>query len=322
MPKKQKKYKVESKSLTKKLNLPADKLAEKIKGLTPAKVNQILANLDKADFDFQYAKLPAAVKQYVDLNKGNPAPRKPGVFRGAEPFTEKIPNVTPEQSQAMNFLLQRSLPEAFINEKATPEQIATARKQGLGGVLEELGQKDLGPLGAQLEAMFGHMQNPILQGILNPALGNDVQVLFPSQLQGHNKGIENLLAQLAVPLAQAGIANAPAALEYLQAHGPEAYQYLKAGAQGIGNYVGQSRPVQQGREYAEAILGIPGLAREAKQAIGESFTNPELYGGIPAGAYQGAQDLYGFAKTLPGEAYKDVSSLLSTLGSYIPRRKQ
>jgi hypothetical protein len=88
-----------------------------------------------------------------------------------------------------------------------------------------------------LEQMFGHMQNPILQGFLNPSMGQNNQVLFPSQMQNQmNPELEGLFGELAQKYIPQGLNyasnNLPAAYEGLQGLGQQGFQY---GQQAGGN---------------------------------------------------------------------------------------
>jgi hypothetical protein len=236
-------------------------------------------------------------------------------------------------------------------------------QQGLPGLLEQLRTPYQSPMMQQVEDIFGHLQNPILQNLLYPdqrfAAGRS---LFPSEIEQEYmqtpmqqyeppSAISNLLSSLgkhyyetqALPWLQnkenlqwLGEEGIPQAYNQAMNYGNQAYNYAAGSrpGQGISNILGHLGNAanigkQNVGEFAELIMGIPELAQAGRKTFGESLHNPELYGGIPARAYQGVQsglsglqDLYGFAKTLPGEAYNDISSVLNKLGSYLPRRNK
>lgn len=225
MAKSQQKYKVESRSLTRLLNLPPEMLSKKLKELPLAKVNQVMSALNPEDYKFQYGQLSPSQKQYVDLNVGTPAPREAGVFRGKPEHFEKIPTLTPQQSKAAYALLQSVVPEAFLPENATEQQRAVAQMQGLPGYIKQLSQPS--PFESQLTSMFGHLQNPILQGLIAPQIGNQPKVLYPSELAQQGSGLAPLLAQLAIPAVQAGVNQLPGAYEWAQENVPQYYQQAK-----------------------------------------------------------------------------------------------
>ena len=287
MPKIPKKYKVDSGSLTKKINESVHDPA-KFQRMSQVEKNQILAAIQGSpDYQRLYATLNPSDKQYVDRNIGSPKPRKGGVTRGEEPYYENIPSLTPEQSTAAYSLLGAAVPEAFLGKDATPEQIEQARSQGVPGLLRELGKPS--QLENQLSSMFGHLQNPILQGIMNPYLSQpSPQVLFPSQLgQQSTQGLESLLSQLAVPAVQYGIENAPAAYDYLQQNIPGAYQYAKD----LGQQAYESTPGHFARGAFAGITDPFGSLQETGQAFGNI-------------------------------GKEKLQSLMNALGSYIPRRGQ
>ncbi|CAB4127763.1 hypothetical protein UFOVP97_28 [uncultured Caudovirales phage] len=300
-------------------------------------------------------------EKYFNANRGKGslgATWNKGQKGGGEPIN--IPQELPKETQDYKDLL---LKEAQI---------------GLPGLLQQLRTPYQSPMNQQVEGIFGHLQNPILQNLLNPdqrfAAGRS---LFPSEIENEYQqmqqqqpsAIGSLLSSLgkhyyeteAVPWLQKpenlqwlGEQGIPQAYNQASNYGNQAYDYAKnsRAGQGIGDILEYLGAMKQGfgrdaediggylgmmgqglgqdaSEYADFFRGIPGLAREGVQSFGQSFQNPELYGGIPARAYQGVQSGLGglqnlgrFAKTLPGEAYNDISSLLSKLGSYLPSRNK
>src|ERR1700752_3644494 len=151
----------ESKSLNKKINKVIQK--KSLGGLSLSEMNQVLSALQGShSYDQLYKSLNPEQKQYVDLNIGNPEGREAGLFRSKKPHFEKISQLTPEQSRAAYAFLENTIPEAFLPENSTKEQIAAAKSQGLTGLLQELSKSYESPLNTQLNAMFGHMANPVL----------------------------------------------------------------------------------------------------------------------------------------------------------------
>lgn len=279
-----------SKSLNKKINQAVQ--SGSLRGLSLSEMNQVLSTLQGSpSYDQLYKSLNPEQKQYVDLNIGNPEGREAGLFRSKKPYFEKISNLTPEQSRAAYAFLENTIPEAFLPENATQEQIAAAKQQGLSGTLSALEKPYESPLNTQLNQMFGHMANPVLQNFLNPQMGNQPQVLFPSQLaQQPNAGLENILGQLAQQYIPQGLGyaaqNAPAALNYAGDLAGQGFQY---GKQGLQNAYQKAAP------YAQNLYG---------------------------GASEFANKFARVAPRVPGRMYKDISSLLSALGSYIPGRQK
>lgn len=283
----------ESKSLNKKINKAIQ--SKSLSGLSLSEMNQVLSALQgNPSYDQLYKSLNPEQKQYVDLNIGNPEGREAGLFRSKKAHYEKISQLTPEQSRAAYAFLENTIPEAFLPENATKEQIAAAKQQGLSGTLSALEKPYESPLNTQLNSMFGHMANPVLQNFLNPQQGNQPQVLFPSQLPQHYAqqnqqsigGMQDLLGQLGGQAGQYALQNLPEGLNYA---GNLAGQGLQYGQQGLQNAYQSVAP------YAQ-----------------------DLYGGASAFANKFAR----VAPRVPGRMYKDISSLLSALGSYIPGRQK
>lgn len=276
-------YKVKSKTITKKINEAVHNLA-KFQGMSQSEKNQILSAI-KGTPDYQrlYASLNPSDKQYIDLNIGNPEPGEAGVLRPKKPHFEKIANLTPEQSKGAYAFLEQTIPEAFLPENATPEQVQAAKMQGLPGVLSELGKPYESPLNTQMNQMFGHMANPVLQNFLNPQQGNQPQVLFPSQLPQHyaeqnqqiNPSIQNLLGQLGGQAGQYALQNAPGAFNYAQQNAPAAYEALRGlGQQGY----------QAAAPYAQnAYQGAQNLYGQGREAFGNIAGGFEGMGPILAG---------------------------------------
>jgi hypothetical protein len=222
-------------------------------------------------FNRHITSQPAYQKQQAQAQSGftpSGAP-KPSFLKGSPAGSEMIETMTPDQKAFVESLLP------VIAERLTP-------------LLNQLGTSPRTEMSSQIEQMFGHMNNPILQGLMNQGYRQNAQVLFPSQLaqQGSNDTLNALLGGLAQQYSP-DIAN----------YGYDiASEYLPRLAQGAGN-LGRAG-MNQAQQYGEAIMGIPQLLREGGKSFGESFQNPELYGGIPAG----------------------LSNLLGKLGSYLPQR--
>ncbi len=98
------------------------------------------------------------------------------------------------------------------------EEALDAYRNAYPGLLQELAKPSETGMSKQLQSMFGHMQNPILQGLMNPGSSQGSQVLFPSQIaqQSSGGGIDALLGQLAQQYApQAANFGYDMASEYL-----------------------------------------------------------------------------------------------------------
>lgn len=150
--------------------------------------------------------------------KGQYSPPKAEFGKEQPAYLERAPKKTPAQ-------------EAFINS------LSPLLSKELPGFFNELRKPASTSMSSGLEQMFGHMQNPILQGFLNPSMGQNNQVLFPSQLaQQGNPGLENLMGQLAQQFIPQGLnyasENLPAAYEGLKGLGQQGLQY---GQQAGGN---------------------------------------------------------------------------------------
>jgi hypothetical protein len=164
-------------------------------------------------------------------------------------------------------------PESVIKAK---EEALNLGREGLADMLKQLRTPYISPLTQQFEGMFGHLRNPILQGLLNPQHQNMPRgALFPDQIER----------------------------EYQQYHQQNPYEqnYEPSGIQTLLSALGQ-HAFQQG-----AVPYLKGLKQEDLQnAYG--YTEPYLNR-----AYEGAQDIYGRATSIPGRAYSDVSNLLNNL---------
>ncbi|MGJ0429579.1 hypothetical protein [Methylobacter sp.] len=321
MPRKEKVpkvHKVKSKSLTKKINESVHDLS-KFKALSQVEKNQVLAAVQGSpDYEKLYKTLNPSDKKYVDDNIGNPKGRSAGLFRSEKPHLEKISNLTPEQSRAAYAFLQNTIPEAFLPENATQEQIQQAQSQGLPGLLKELQKPYESPLNTQLNQMFGHMANPVLQNFLNPQQGNQPQVLFPSQLpqyyaqqnQQASGGMQDLLGQLGGQLGQSALQNLPGAFNYAQQNAPIAAEYL----QGLGNSA-----LQKGQNVWDFIRN-PEHGR-ASSPEGESipayFGRRALYGA--AHPLESAQEYANMVGSAGSAGLSGLQNLLSSLGSYFQK---
>lgn len=271
MPRKEKVPKVhknKSRTITKKTNQSAHNPSY-FKSLSQAEKNQVLAGIQGTpDFKRLYDTLNPSDKQYVDMNLGNPEPGEAKFLKGKKPHLEKISNLTPEQSRAAYSFLEQTIPEAFLSENATQQQIQAAREQGLGGTLAALGQPYESPLNTQLNNMFGHMANPVMQAFLNPERGNEARgSLFPDRIeQQYNQG-QHQQQQENNPLRQ-----------LVGALGQHAYQQQAV------PWLNQLTPedVQQGYGYIE-----PGLNR-AYEGVQNAYQGA---GNMAGNAYGGIQNL-------------------------------
>ena len=165
--------------------------------------------IPKGELKRRIERDPVRYEKYV--SEENRPKKKATFWEGSDAHTENVPLYTPEQEKLMEFL-------------------GNEYQNRLPAFLEQISQKPSSPVTGQLENIFGHMSNPILQGLLNPGLGQNVQVLYPSQLQQQSRpGIDNLLGQLGQQygpqIAQYGMENAPQALEYAQGLANQAGQY-------------------------------------------------------------------------------------------------
>lgn len=266
----------------------------------PQRIRFLQRITDPAERDRMAAGIPG-FEAWWKANKNMPGGgRKGGVFHGATEGAYNIPQELPENVPYRDLMRAEAM-------------------KGLPEMLERLRTPYTHPMVSQMQDMFGHLQNPILQNLLNPdrrfAAG---QSLFPSEIESEYQQYQqqhpeqgafgNLMSALGQNIfknqIQPGMANMT----------PERLQELYGQAEQLPGqayeYASSSRPAEYLRNMYQsqpAQVGIGAL---------EGFVNPIIH------PFQTAQDLYGFAKTLPGEAYKDIGSLLSTLGSYLPSRKK
>lgn len=171
----------------------------------------------------KYGTTQTFEQQHQELNpslykNGVYSPPKAEFGKEQPGYLERVSTKTPGQS-------------AFINS------LAPLLTKEIPDFLKELKQPSSTSMSSGLEQMFGHMQNPILQGFLNPSMGQNNQVLFPSQMQNQmNPGLEGLFGELAQKYIPQGLNyasnNLPAAYEGLQGLGQQGFQY---GQQAGGN---------------------------------------------------------------------------------------
>lgn len=173
------------------------------------------------------------------------SPPEKGFFKEAPEWYENIPNMTADQLELAKLLtntVKEQIPD-FINRLKQPA--ATG-------------------MSSQLEEMFGHMANPVLQNYINPSRGQNAQVLFPSQLA--NQDLSNILGQLATSGITSGLQSLPKAYEYAQEYGPQAYEYVKEGVPKVYNYLGKN--------LGDLTSGIQNYADVGFKDI----RNPQTYG--------------------------------------------
>ncbi len=275
-------------------------MADKNKKFAKASYNQQMKMLKEADEGSRIYMLHQISPQVADrlakaigweqgwnLNKGNVG-KKHGTkpFKGSSANTVNVATATPEASNFMNKAIRPEMQTQFED------------------LLSKLQNPQPAPMNQRLEEMFGHLQNPILQGLMNPSQGYEARgSMFPSE-------IEN---------------------EYMQSPGHfQSPQYQQQNPFGnLLSALGQHGMQQHVTPWLNSLT-----PQDVQQAYG-SYVEPGLnraYEGA-GNAYQGlnnaygsardfGQDFYGFAKTLPGEAYNDMGSLLSKLGSYLPGMSQ
>jgi len=100
----------------------------------------------------------------------------------------------------------------------------------LPGLLQSLNAPHKSDTSQQLEQMFSHMNNPILQGLLGGGPNQyKPQVLFPSQLGQQNNGIQDALSALLGAGLESGV---PATWDYAQQNVPQWYNQAKESAPG------------------------------------------------------------------------------------------
>jgi hypothetical protein len=165
---------------------------------------------------------------------------EPSLLEGHPAFYQNIPTRSDEEMDAAEEFLQQ-----YRNE--------------LPGLLQQLGQSPETGMSKGLQSMFGHMQNPILQGFLNPGASQGSQVLFPSQIAQQSGGndLQSILAQLAMQ-------GAPQAFQYASENAPAAYDYLQQNIPAAYNYAAESRPGQ-------FVQGLPGNIMNILSGLGNRF---------------------------------------------------
>ena len=159
-------------------------------------------------------------------------------------------------------------------------------QKGLPELLERLRTPYTSPIRSQMEEMFGHLQNPILQGLINPQAQNQARgALFPSEIEQ-----EYMMSPQYQESQQGPLGNLLGVLggHLFNQHAVPYFNNLKP------------EDIQAAYGYAEPLIN------RASEGLGNAYHGAQ-------NAYQGAQNLGRFAKTLPGEAYNDISSLLGSL---------
>lgn len=104
---------------------------------------------------------------------------KPTFTQGADPYTQNIDTKTPEQKQNIKDTLK------LLEGKWGP-------------LLDQMAQSPKTKMSGQIEDWFSHMNNPIVQSMINQGYRTNPEVLFPSELGQHdsNRQLEALLSGL------------------------------------------------------------------------------------------------------------------------------
>lgn len=133
--------------------------------------------------------------------------KKPTLFEGTEASSENISTKTVEQEQNLKELLD------LLKGKWKP-------------LLEEMSKSPRTPMNQQIEDWFSHMNNPIVQNMVNQGYRTNPQVLYPSEMgqNDSNRQLDALLSGLAQQYGpQAMQSGYDVASQYL----PQAYDYAK-----------------------------------------------------------------------------------------------
>lgn len=237
----------------------------------------------------------AGIEQLFAANKGLSTGAKPGKFtRGKKESTVNKPTVSTETKEYMDTLRAEAL-------------------KGLPGLLQQLRTPYQSPLTQQFESMFGHLQNPILQGLINPQAQNMPRgALFPSEIEQEYMQSPQYQQQQQEQNPLMGLMSALGQNVYKHQVVPwlqrpetpqELYDYAQEGIPQAYEYAMGSRPIQALSSLYNSTPGY--IARGA------------LYGAATA-----PQTLYESGKAFGNIGKDKLSNLMSYLGSYMPGRGQ
>ncbi len=258
------------------------KQLEYLMGLdNPQRIRFIQRIPDLATRKRMAASIPG-FKAWYEANEDMPGGgREGGLGHKSTSGSYNIPTQKKEQTDLQNLAIQQF-------------------QKGLPELLERLRTPYTSPMRSQMEEMFGHLQNPILQGLINPQAQNQARgALFPSEIeqeymespqyqQSQQGPMGNLLSALgghlfkqhAVPylnnLQPQDIQNFYGQAEQLPG---QAYEYARESRpfqalSALGNVA--RHPIQNLQDYADYGMhgGVPNSALEALAKLGGAFTYP------------------------------------------------
>lgn len=266
--------KFDKKSYTKKL--------EYLRGLdNPQRIRFLQRIPDLAIRERMAAEIPG-FESWWEANRNMPGGgREGGLGHKSTSGSYNVPTQKKEQSGLQNLAIEQF-------------------QKGLPELLERLRTPYTSPMRSQMEEMFGHLQNPILQGLINPQAQNQARgALFPSEIeqeymmspqyQESQQGpMGNLLSALgghlfkqhAVPylnnLQPQDIQNFYNQAEQLPG---QAYEYARESRpfqalSALGNMA--RHPLQRFQDYADYGMnsGVPESASDALYKMGGAFAYP------------------------------------------------